>query len=178
MTFTPDVRKRFWGSLAALCLVALTACGGDDESENGSGAAGGPFADGDVSADTENDADEAPERSVEAYCEVWSDFETWSEGVDDTDMSQLGELVEELVDSLNRSAEVAPEEIQEESVRAADAYSRVIAEIDTDDPDTFMTPEFQDTIDEIEADFEDLDGDFETIESYIQQECGLDPNEL
>ncbi|NLS10876.1 hypothetical protein HGQ17_12905 [Nesterenkonia sp. MY13] len=176
MNFTSELNKPLWGSLAALSLVDLTACGGEDESEGDSGTAGGPFADG--SADTGNDADEAPERSVQTYCKVWSDFESWADGVDDSDMSQLGVLVEELVDSLNRSAEVAPEEIQEESERAADAYSRVIAEIDTDDPDTFMTPEFQDTIDEIEADFEDLDGDFETIESYIQQECGLDPNEL
>lgn len=128
----------------------------------------------------EDSAEEAPERSVQTYCKVWSDFESWADGVDDSDMSQLGVLVEELVDSLNRSAEVAPEEIQEESENIAAVYEQMMDEHDfSEDPEgTIRSPEIQESMAEIEAQYEDLDGDFETIESYIQQECGLDPNEL
>lgn len=128
----------------------------------------------------EDSAEDAPERSVQTYCKVWSDFESWADGVDDSDMSQLGVLVEELVDSLNRSAEVAPEEIQEESENIAAVYEQMMDEHDfSEDPEgTIRSPEIQESMAEIEAQYEDLDGDFETIESYIQQECGLDPNEL
>lgn len=135
----------------------------------------------DVEAPQEEDsAEDAPERSVQTYCKVWSDFESWADGVDDSDMSQLGVLVEELVDSLNRSAEVAPEEIQEESENIAAVYEQMMDEHDfSEDPEgTIRSPEIQESMAEIEAQYEDLDGDFETIESYIQQECGLDPNEL
>lgn len=165
------MKKALLASLATASLVTLAACGGDDGSENAADSAEDDSVNESETTD-DNAAEEPPERSVEAYCEIWQDGEEVFSDANSAEAEDYPEVLENLETVLHAATQAAPDEVVSETANMRNAITSIKnLNIDFTDPDLDDDPQLQEEMQQLEQEFDNVDEDSEAVSEYVEENC-------
>ncbi|NLS10875.1 hypothetical protein HGQ17_12900 [Nesterenkonia sp. MY13] len=120
----------------------------------------------------EDSAEEAPERSVDAYCEIWRNGEEAFSDANSAELEDYAEALENLETVLHEATQAAPNEIVSETANMRNAITSIRnLNIDFTDPDLEDDPQLQDEMQQLEQEFDDLDEDSDAVGEFVDENC-------
>lgn len=118
-----------------------------------------------------DDDPEARDDAGEAFCQQAEGLEERFSRLDEPSP----ELFREVSEAFIGLAENAPDEISSDAATLAEAlekYAEAFDGMDMDDPESLAA--FQEELEAVEEDTDDLEGASENVAAYLQEECGID----
>ncbi len=158
---------------AAVLILLLAGCGGDDDSAEVSATETTGSADGSTTTEAPESSQttEAPDTTasgggdVDEFCSAYNDFDAFVDDIPDDTIEQVRDGTAMLVDALDELVDLAPEEIRSDVESVRDGAGQLQEVVDD-----------ADTLDEAEQDFDEIDSTEanaagEAVNTYAEENC-------